>query len=402
MKRKKNVIFILAGALLVLFLGLWLFRVIRLNSDFHQTKREADMGEEIEYDGITYEVTDAVIYDFAAAVQEWEDYSWLGTVGQLYLCDLYDGHNKKILVYTVHMRLGDGEEGEKIRIPNDIQTQSGSFTNVYEMWMYSYLNPDLVFYPNTEIDVWVPVMLPQGSFTEEEWNQLSEEDPKLEAIIAFQPEIVKLHLNRVRHVSADEQAVKELDSLIETAVTLRAAGEEAASVIQETNLYEKNEGDCNGIHYSLGEVSRTTLEEVQALTDRAKGDFYANRTDDLIPYWFQTSVTMTNTTDRPLQVYLTNTRICLVENETVKFPTELFYQDLTEFSDGHNAGLYILEPGESLSVDCIYDVLYYLNYEEEMESMDYYLAINPNGIDFHSLRDTAVVFIKYENGLQTE
>lgn len=404
MKKSKKVIVTIVGILLVFFLGLWLFRIIRLNREFQQTKLVADMGEAVEYNGVTYTVTDAVIYDTAALVQEWEDFSWLGSTGQYYLCDLYDGNDRRYLVCTVHIRLGDGEPGERIIVPGDIQTQSGLFTNVYELFMYEYLLPDdLTWYPNAEVDVRIPFDLPQHMFTEEEWNQLSEEDPKLELIVAYQPEIVKLRVNHVSHVWGDEQAVKELDSLIETALILRETREKTATVVQETNVYENNEGDCNGIHYSVDGLREMTLEEVQAVEDDAKKDFYANRTDDQSPYFIQTSVTMTNTMDQIAQVYLTSTRLCFVEGEGVIASMELFHMDVTQMPEGHDGALYVLEPGESITVSCIYDVLASPRYMEKINgASDCYLAVNPNGIDFHSLRDKAVVFIKYENELQTE
>lgn len=405
MSRNKKWMIIAGIGIIVLLITIWLVQVIRLNQGYHHEEQMISMGESVEYGNVVYTVPEAKIYDFEAFMYEYSDFAWTSGMMTSDIEEVRKEPNSiKILCYIVRMEVG--EVDKYWEIPLTHQNTNGSWTNVRDYWLTSFLSGEELeqLTVNSIVELQIPVMLRKDAFSKEDWERLNQENCGLEWIVAYQPEQYGIYFDKVEHVYAGEEAYAYLEEVWKEIEDLEA-GDSDPLTPKEENVFLEGKGTVDGITYEIGEISEIGVEELQGYdTENMFSSLNSINDPERTYRFFRTTATITNNTEYKQQISLLNTNISVVQEEAVCDSPQLLYMDYQQYEQSKAAGLLILNPGETVELELIYEAMWGSAVDAEMEQCyegaDYYFTVNNSGQFYDSINNKLVLFFLYEDGLQ--
>ncbi len=405
---EKYGIIIIALIALVLII-LWVCKVVNVNESYvrnEKSDRLVGIGETLEFDNISFTVTEAKIYDIEAYVGKYSEYPWLESERTYLEVMLNEDSDLKILCYN--LKVDTGKEYQEIFeiVQSNMCSDSGLWNNSYCYTLFYLMNDEEAFDVglNDSIEIIVPVCMFEHHFTDEEWAKLDEEDPDIRLEIQQQPELCAIEFDKVELVRASADEIQLFNELMSTVEEIQNTSNEGLTVLDD-NLGEEGVASMGAIKIEVQYIKESSLEELSNADYYYAGgglDYYGGFENTC---FCELKYTVTNTSDMTTS-YMANMSdvVVMVDEKLVDKlsvigilnpPNTGTKQDYT----------FTIPPEETVDVQVVCNTtypnepveLYEMITDAHSRKDNFYLMYNPSGQNITSLSNKLALFINLED-----
>ncbi len=406
LKKLGIVIIVLVALIIICF---WLLKVINVNKSYVENKKSdrlVGIGETLEFDNISFTVTEAKIYDIEAYVAKYSEYPWLESERTYLEVMLNENSDLKILCYK--LRVNTGEEYQEVFeiLQSNMCSDSGLWNNSYCYTLMYLMNDEEVFNIglNDSTEIIVPVCLFEHHLTEDEWAKLDEEDPDIRLEIQQQPELCAIEFDKVELIRASDDDIQSFNKLMSIVEEIQNTSNDGLTVLDD-NLGEEGKASMGVIQFEVQYIKESSIEALSAADYYYAGgglEYYGGFENS---HFCEIKYTVTNTSDMTTSYMANMTDVAVMVDEKMvdRFsvigimnpPNMGTKQDYT----------FTLLPGETIDVQVVCNTtfpnepieLYEMISEGHSRKENFYLMYNPSGQNITSLSNKLALFINLED-----
>ena len=404
----KKVIMVSSMFFLGIIIFIWIHNVVDVNNRYEDNKtddRLVGIGETLEFDNISFTVTNAQIYDIEAYVNKYSDYPWLESE-RTYLASMQrEDSDLKILCYNLKVDTGDEIQDTFSILQSNMSSDSGLWNNIYCYTLLYLMNDEADFEIdlNDSTEITVPVCLFEFHFTDDEWNRLDESDLGLRLTIQQQPELCAIEFDEVEHIRATEEEKLYFDELMKKVEEIENTSYDGMTVIED-NIGENGVGIMEAVQIEMKYIKEVQYDEIKDADYHVElGWDYLNGFENI--KYYEICYNVTNIADETM-AYMANMSAVaiMVDGELinkagvvgVKNPPNVgTKQDYT----------YVISPGESVEIQALChtgwpddpDEISKMIYNAHSYKENYYLVYNPTSQNITSLANKMALFIALED-----